>query len=64
MCSHTAGVCRHRLDHVGGEVVGMRAREPDAPDAVDPTHLAQQRANSGLVAEPGTVTSRPNVFTF
>ena len=55
----------HRVDHVGGEVVRMRRREPHPSDAVDPRRPAgAARANSGRFGDPGTVTSRPYVFTF
>ena len=56
---------RHRLDDVRREVVRVRRREPHAPDArrPRPPRAATRRTADGL-AEPGTVTSRPYVFTF
>ena len=38
---------RHRLDHVGREVVGMRRREPDPAESVDLVHLPEQVGEEG-----------------
>ena len=54
----------HRVDHVGREVVRVRAREPDPAEPVDPFTARSRSANSGRRGESGTVRSRPYVFTF
>ena len=52
----------HGLDHVGAHVLGVRAREPDAVDAVHGVERSQEGREAGLDRRPQVAAVRVHVL--
>jgi hypothetical protein len=56
----------HRVDHVGGEIVRVRAREPDPPEPLDLVHGAKQLGEqrpAGCTGHGQIASERVHVLT-